>query len=146
VNLRPQAAWVSLGFGRSSNAYFKEGFAGVAGAWYSSGPLVAGARFSSSATSGLLSSTDDPLEDIALLVGLRTSARRAFLLGAVGFANVDRPAGSGGGSSAAVAYSLQASANYRYVGLAAEVFGAQGSDRASYQGIALSAQLGWFGR
>ncbi len=140
----PHNGWVSLGFGTGSNAFMSSGFAGVASAWYTVGPVAMGVRTASTSRSGLVSSTDDVVQDVAALIGLRTPARRAVFLGALGYGRASvRP---GNSDANGLAYSLQASVNYRIVGIAAELFGAEGAGRASFRGVALSLQLGWFGR
>ena len=145
-----QAGWVSLGLGRGWNSYFSGGLSGVAAGWYSAGPFVAGIRKSDTAASGLLSSSDDHVGDTAGLIGLRTPGHRAILLGALGYGRVQHTYGSGtrpdDPAVSALAYSLQASANYRYVGVAAELFGAAGGTTTSFHGVAISVQLGSFGR
>ena len=66
-----------------------------------------------------------------------------MLFGALGYSQLSAPRASDAG---ALAYSLRASANYRLIGMAAELIGVSGSSSASFNGIALSVQLGWFGR
>jgi hypothetical protein len=101
-------------------------------------------------TGGILSSTSDPVEDVAGLVGFRSGRRRVFAVGALGYAQVQHPGGNSSFdarmTSSALAYSLQLSANYRVVGVVTEMFGALGAGHASFRGIALGVQLGWFGR
>lgn len=146
----PPSAWVSLAFGQGTNDYMSGGFAGVASAWYATGPIAVGVRTGSTDTGALFSSISDPVEDVAALVGFRSGRRRVFAIGALGYAQVRHPSGTSNldarTTSGALAYSIQASANYRFVGVVAELFGAQDGSHASFRGVAIGAQLGWFGR
>ena len=145
-----QNGWVSLALGTGSNASTLGSVLGLdASAWYSVGPLVAGIRTSTASTL-----FGEGVDDVAGLLGLRTAGPRAFLHGAVGLASVHSYRTCDGPCSAqrsdptvgALAYSLQALANYHILGVGAEIFGAAGPGRASFRGMALSLQLGWFGR
>lgn len=145
----PQNGWVSVSLGYGGNAGSSSVAAAALAGWYSAGSIVGGVR--TSAVTPLFSG--ESVDDIEALVGMRTPGRRAFLLGALGYASVhsyrtcecspnpsrDDPRVSG------LAYSLQALANIKYVGTGAEIFGAVGPGRASMHALALSLQLGWFG-
>lgn len=145
----PRNGWVSASLGYGSNSGSSSVAAGSLAGWYSAGSIVGGVR--TSAVTPLFSG--ESVDDIAALVGMRTSGRRAFLLGALGYASVhsyhtcecspnpsrDDPRVSG------LAYSLQALANIKFIGIGAEYFGAVGPGRAGMHALALSLQLGWFG-
>ena len=145
----PQNGWISASFGEGGNPGSSSVLAGTLAGWYSAGSIVGGVR--AAGVSPLYSG--ESVDDIAALAGLRTSGRRAFLLGALGYASVhsyhtcecspnpsrDDPRVSG------LAYSLQALANIKFIGIGAEYFGAVGPGRASMHALALSLQLGWFG-
>ena len=113
--LTPRNAWVSLGLGTGSIQDGSSLLAGVASAWYSNGRFVGGVR--TATVSGLFSSRG--AEDVAGLIGLRTSGRRAFLLGALGYSAARRNRGCsascvnvlGEERVSALAYSAQANAN-----------------------------------
>ncbi len=161
----PVNAWLSLGAGPGHNEYKVSTLAAQAGAWLSVGPFVGGARVASTDVSGLLSSTDEKVQDQAALVGLRTAGRRAFLLGAVGYGHVEHmfKTCSGGGvtpapsaqacsephtdkSGSGLAYSAQANANYRFIGVSLETFGVATRGILAHSGLIVAVQLGWFGQ
>lgn len=145
-----QNAWVSVGFGTGSPEDGSSLLAGVASAWYSNGPFVGGIR--TAAVSGLFSNTG--AEDVAGLIGLRTSGRRAFLVGALGYSAARRNRGCAANCAnvpgeervSALAYSAQANANFKVIGLGIEVFGAENRGDARFIGTAITLQLGWFGQ
>lgn len=146
-----QRAWLSIaaGPGFIHTASSGGALSGAIAAVYSPGIMVFEAR-----TSGATEIFGDGVGDQSLLVGLRTSGRRTFLLGAIGYGRSQYSHSCDGPCSAnftdpyrsAITYEGTAEANARVIGIGATVFGVIGEGRASYTTMALSLQLGWLGR
>lgn len=147
----PQRAWFSTGLG--AGTWPRGSLAGIAEAWYSAGPVVAGARIAGAGQINF-DGAGEQRSDQALLVGLRTPRKRGFLLGAVGVAKASSSSDLCVPNPCALvspfhttqaAYTVEAHANIVFVGVGATMFGVFGPAYARYNGLALTLDLGWFG-
>ena len=91
------------------------------------------------------------VRDDALLAGLRSPGRHAFIAGAIGVDRATAFETSDTGTSTrsartALAYDFTAHTDFRVGGLALAVAGVVGPPRTSYVALTLGAELGWFGR
>ena len=137
-------AWIDAGVGVGT--WPSGSLAATAAAWYSVGPFVAGGRL---AAAGQW--IGEQRGDQAFLIGARTEANRAFLLGAVGLANVKSFRSCDGCGSTyrptttQLAYTLEANANVGFAGVGVVMFGVLGPDTVHYNAFALTLNVGWFG-
>ena len=142
----PERVWASLGLGAGTGATW----AGVIGGWYSRGAFAIGVEYSEVQPQW----SADRHNSAALVLGARTSGDRFFLVGGVG------PAAARfltdckgacqlhqvGSQPLALGFSGQAVVDAPLLGLTLGTFGALGTRRVSYAGVALSVALGWFGK
>jgi hypothetical protein len=145
ADARPQRGWVSAGVGVGIVPYGS--LSGLLAGWYTVGPVAMGARLG-----GAAQIFGEQRGDGALLVGGRTRDDHVFLLGAVGIGEVSSSRTCDGPCTelkrplrAAAAYALEAHANYSVAGLGLAVFGAFGPQGSSYNALALTLNVGWFG-
>ena len=141
----PQHAWIGGGLGAGTSP--RGAISAVATGWYSAGIVALGVRLA--AADQLFG---EERSDRALLFGGRTRGNRWFLLGAAGLADIasshtcdactrlTRP------PATEVAYSLEGHGNLTFIGLGVTMFGALGPPEVRYNAIALTLNVGVFGR
>jgi hypothetical protein len=140
----PERAWASIGLGRGTGSTL----AGVLSGWYSSGSFAIGGQYSEAQQ--LFSGDKHTIA--ALLLGARTSDERVFAVGGVGPAAARVATDCNGacpthavGHPLALGFSGQVVATTQILGLAVGAFGALGERSVSYNGVAVSVTIGWFG-
>lgn len=145
ANPWPQHAWISVGLGGGTSP--RGAISALATGWYSAGVVALGVR---------LADADqlfgEQRSDRALLVGARTRGNRWFLLGAAGIADIasshtcDACTALTRPPVTEVAYSVEGHGNLTFVGIGVTMFGALGPVQARYNAIALTLNVGTFGR
>ena len=153
---RPIAAWLALGLGSGVLSQGGSGsgspLAGVLRANLSIGRLLVMARASDV---GPFLGGGPGVSDMALLVGVRSPGRRAFLTAAGGVAAATPYQAScfdcGGGhhngaTVAALAFDVGLHANYLVPGVAAGISGAIGPSSVTHAAFTVAVELGWFGQ
>ena len=145
-NAWPQRAWAFAGLGRGSIQ--SRAIAGTVGGSYAPGPLVFTIRRSGAGQFPF----GDAIGETALLIGVRSPGKRAFLSAQVGVSAIHRSHTcdcSGGDwtgpTQSATAFDISAQANQIVAGIGLDVFGTLGSPGRRYAAMAVIIQLGWFG-
>lgn len=138
--------WLSAGLGAGSAGRTGGLLALQGSAWLANGPFVGGVR--ASLASGL--EYGDYADEGALLAGARTSRGPFSLIGALGYSALsirceDSPCpGVSSARQGALAYSLQAHASLKVIGVGVELYGASGEGMRRLSGVVGTVQLGWF--
>ena len=146
ANPWPQRAWVGAGLGTGTWPYGT--IAGIVSGWYSIGMLAAGAR-----AAGADAIFGEQRSDRALLMGVRTRGSGGFLLGGLGVGKIATSRTCDGPctpltrpGATEVAYSAEAHGNFELVGLGIAMFGVFGPPQNRYNAVAITLNVGWFGR
>jgi hypothetical protein len=141
-------AWISGGAGSGTYAYGSgTGFRLSAGGSYGQTLLMYRGSTAMESLDGYGDSTE-----WSILVGRRTAGSRFYGSAAVGLSRVHWTNGCPtisvceDGAGTGIAYDFGVHPNARVVGLGVNLYGVLGSTKARMTGVALSLELGWFGR
>jgi hypothetical protein len=147
-----QRAWLSTGLG--AGTWPHGSLAGIAEAWYSIGPIAAGARIAGAGQIDF-DNAGEQRSDHAFLLGMRNAWKRGFIVGGVGVARAESSsdlcvpgpcAPFSPFNTTETAYAAEAHVNNAFVGVGATMFGVFGARSVRYNAFALTLDLGWFGR